>query len=112
MSEEEVIEVYQGERLMLMAKITAGEVRFGLISRERRHVGWWDWGYPRVGYVSPRETGFLWWRKTQRSVGEAMQEVMGELHRREFLMREGEAQVEATRASIRVLAEIEKELSA
>ncbi len=115
---EATITVYEGERLLLHAHITPGEVQFGLVTPEKmnrtkgRPRPWLFWDFPRVGYVSPKDTGRLWWRRTQVSVGEAMQEVMAELHRREFLMREAESQVEATRATIRALAEIEKELSA
>jgi len=108
------IEVYRGELLTLMAMVTPDLVRFGLLETSQLSVGnragntaWWK--HKQCGFTSPENK---WWGSYQPSIGEAMQEVMSVLHRQEFLMREAESQVNATRATIKALAEIEKELSA
>jgi hypothetical protein len=84
-------------------------------------VGFWVGKYPncdgsgcskRYGYVNPKTTGRWWWEKTQPSVQEALERTVADMHRQEFLTREAASQIDAARATMRALAEIEKELSA
>lgn len=64
------------------------------------------------GWLEPQSFGTLWWKWTQQTVGEALHAAMQCLHSKEFKLREGQAQIAAAQATIRALADIEKELSA
>ena len=106
-------EIYRGEWLCLMAELFPNRVYFWLAQlswqehARRDRYNDKDWN---IGFTVPKSGWFKW--TSEASIGEAMEEQMARLHHQEFLMREAEVQVGASRATIKALVEIERELSA
>jgi len=86
-----------------------------------RWVSFWMSDYPNsdgsgcerfYGCINPESHGHWFWRKTEPTVWEALEDVVAHMHRQQFMKREAEAQVDTARATMRAMAELERELLA
>jgi hypothetical protein len=107
--------IYEGERFAVVARcLPDGKVTVSVGRAEYSDEQVWNHSHSfldRVGYVNPKQTGILWWRRWQPSVADAVQAAMQDLHRREFQLEEGERQIAAARHSLKAIADLERELA-
>jgi hypothetical protein len=112
-----IVEVLKTERHVVLASIESDCVRVGFVESDAPgdQVGSvYHWLGLTVGWVRPvRKRWFNAWldRRVFRSVAEAIETVVAAVHRREFLAREAEAQIQASRATMKALADLERELN-
>ena len=111
----EIIEVLRTERHVVLARVDGRRVYVGFVPKDASQSVREDlylWNKLVKGWVNPTKRGLIrsLFEETERSIPEAVDAVIAEVHRHEFLVREAEAQVDAARSTMKALAEIEREL--